>query len=315
VGVTNANGDTVYFNCSAVAVVGAYAGAQMAGFDPAAGLGLIDNLQDADTTQAYSRRVVVGGSSPYTIQVTDGVLPDGMHFAADKADPAKSTGILEGTPTSGGDFSFSLMLVDALGNTVSTPAPYALHVVGPVLNHKPQANADNVRAYPQKALVIDVLANDTDADGDALTLTGVSKPANGVAIISAGRVRYKPKAAFNGVDGFTYNISDGQGGQASGTVTVNVAANQPPVAVNDTAVTGKNKAVTVNVLANDSDPDGDVLIVQVSTAPVNGRVKRNADNTLTFIPTRMFVGVGGFSYTIIDRHGGTSTAHVAVTVQ
>ena len=316
VGVTNANGDTVYFDCSAVAVVGEYTGAQMAGFDPAAALGLIDNLQDADTTQAYSRRVVIGGSSPYTIQVTDGALPSGMRFKADTVDPSKSSGILEGTPTAGGDYSFNLTVTDALGALISSPVPYNLHVVGPQQpNRAPQANADNVRTYPKTAITVNVLANDTDVDGDALTIEKISRPTNGTAVINANGVIYKPKATFTGVDTFTYSITDGRGGNATGTVTVKVAPNQLPVAVADTVATTKNTPVTVNVLANDTDADGDALTLLAATTPLHGTLKKNADNTVTFTPAKNFLGVGGFTYKNTDGHtGGISSSTVTVNV-
>ncbi len=71
--VTDANGDSYFVNCEAQVVVGEYIGAQMAGFDAAAPLGLVDHLQDGETTVPYlPRTVVVGGTAPYTITISNG---------------------------------------------------------------------------------------------------------------------------------------------------------------------------------------------------------------------------------------------------
>ncbi len=87
-------------NCEAQVVVGEYIGAQMAGFDAAMPLGLIDHLQDGEKDVEYlPRSVVVGGNTPYTIVPPVG-LPPGMSLADD--------GVLSGTPTSGGIFNFTV---------------------------------------------------------------------------------------------------------------------------------------------------------------------------------------------------------------
>jgi subtilisin family serine protease len=90
--------------------------------------------------------------------------------------------------------------------------------------------------------------------------------------------------------------------------------NEPPVAQNDSASTNKNTAVTINVLANDDDPDGDLLTVAVSDPPTNGTATRNDDNTVTYSPNTGFVGTDSFDYEVTDGNGGMSTATVTVTV-
>lgn len=117
--VTDPNGDSYTIDCTARIVVGAYIGAQMAGFDAAAPLGLIDHLQDGEKDVPYTpRTVVVGGNSPYRISITQGALPPGMGLGAD--------GVLTGTPTSGGQFSFTVAATDA--DNVAVSAPYVLKV-------------------------------------------------------------------------------------------------------------------------------------------------------------------------------------------
>jgi hypothetical protein len=134
VAVTDANGDTYYVDCAGQVVVGNYVGAQMAGFDAAAPLGLIDNLQDAEQDQPYTARtVVVGGNSPYTISVTQGSLPTGLVLGdyLDAHTGITSLGVLSGTPTVSGDFPFTVEAMDASNTTVSKA--YTLHVVGSVV--------------------------------------------------------------------------------------------------------------------------------------------------------------------------------------
>lgn len=127
--VTDPNGDSYTVDCEARVVVGTFVGAQMAGFAAAAPLGLIDHLQDADTTLAYTPRlVVVGGTGPYQISASG--LPDGLTLG-DYTDPDSGdvrSGVLFGTPTVGGDFTVTVDVIDADG-TEATRA-FALHVVG-----------------------------------------------------------------------------------------------------------------------------------------------------------------------------------------
>jgi len=142
VAVTDANGDTQYVNCAAQVVVGTYIGAQMAGFDAAAALGLVDHLQEGERGTPYTpRTVVVGGNSPYVITIPHGSLPPGMSIS-DYPDPQtglSAPGVLWGTPTAGGDFPFTVEATDANSNRVSQA--YSLHIAG-------AANASTPTASP-----------------------------------------------------------------------------------------------------------------------------------------------------------------------
>ena len=127
--VTDPNGDSYTIDCEARVVVGTFVGAQMAGFAAAAPLGVIDHLQDADTSLAYTPRlVVVGGTGPY--QISSSGLPDGL-ILGDYTDPDSGdvrAGVLFGTPTGGGDFTVTVDVIDANGASVTRT--FALHVVG-----------------------------------------------------------------------------------------------------------------------------------------------------------------------------------------
>jgi len=98
-------------------------------------------------------------------------------------------------------------------------------------------------------------------------------------------------------------------------VTAVVVTNQPPVAGADAATTLKNAAVKINVLANNTDPNGDRLTVTAVTTPAHGTVVVNSDGTVTYTPAYNYLGADTFRYTIGDGHGGFSTATVTLTVK
>jgi hypothetical protein len=98
-------------------------------------------------------------------------------------------------------------------------------------NTPPVANNDSASTAPGQQVAISVLGNDTDADGDTLTITGSSTPAHGTVTCTATQCSYTPAAGFSGTDSFTYSIADGYGGTASATVTVTVAATVPAFGV------------------------------------------------------------------------------------
>ncbi|GGC02122.1 peptidase M11 [Marinobacterium zhoushanense] len=187
----------------------------------------------------------------------------------------------------------------------------------PVVNSAPVAQNDSASTDYEKAVIIDVLNNDSDPDGDALAVTLVSN-LNGSALINSdGTISFTPAKGFSGTETFNYSISDGQGGSASATVSVDVAAapvtNSAPVAQNDTASTDYEQAVIINVLGNDSDPDGDALTVtQVNN--LNGSALINANGTITYTPAKGFSGTVTFSYSISDGQGGSASATVNVDV-
>ena len=103
------------------------------------------------------------------------------------------------------------------------------------------------------------MANDTDAEGDSLTAVLVAGPSHGTLSLNAnGGFTFTLAANYNGSDSFTYIVSDGHGGTATGTVNITVnPVNDNPVAVDDSAATDEDTAVTVDVVANDTDPDGE----------------------------------------------------------
>ena len=212
-----------------------------------------------------------------------------------------------------GPDSFTYSISDGHGGTASGTVNIT---VTPPANIPPVANTDTVTTPEDTAAVVAVLANDTDANNDTLTITGVGTAAHGtVANNGNGTVTYTPSANYNGADSFTYSISDGHGGTATGTVNVTVTpVNDPPVANADTATTAQDTPITVNVLGNDTDVDGDTLSVTNATNPAHGAVVVNANGTITYTPAAGYTGADSFNYTISDGHGGSAQASVSLTV-
>ncbi len=187
-------------------------------------------------------------------------------------------------------------------------------IFGYVRNTPPVADTDGGLYLCSSSTTIDVLANDTDVNNDTLTVTAVSAPTSGgTATLNAnGTVTYTPTPGYLGADSFTYTISDGWGGTAIGTVTVEVI-NNLAVLLNDSATTNYQTPVTVAVLANDSDPDGQPLTVASATNGANGTTTVNLNGTITYTPNAGFSGTDQFTYTVTDGCG-TVTATVIITV-
>ncbi len=185
------------------------------------------------------------------------------------------------------------------------------------VNDPPVAADDTATTDEDTAVIIPVLANDTDADGDALTVTGTSTPANGSVVINADNtVTYTPGANFVGTDSFTYVANDGTADSNTATVTITVnGVNDAPVAVDDTVTTAEDTAVTGNVLANDSDPDGPAaLTAALGTGPSNGALSLATDGSFTYTPNANFNGPDSFTYVANDGLLDSNVATVTITV-
>ena len=164
------------------------------------------------------------------------------------------------------------------------------------------------------------LSNDSDAEGDPLTLAAIEvAPSNGTATINANNtITYTPNPNYHGDDSFVYRIDDGEGGSDTATVALTVnSVNDSPDAVDDLGPiqTDEDSPVAIDVLANDSDPEGDTLTVaQIHVSPANGVASINADGTITYSPAPDFDGSDTFVYNLSDGNGGSDLATVSVSV-
>jgi hypothetical protein len=202
--------------------------------------------------------------------------------------------------------------------TSPPPAPTNTPPPGGGSNNPPQVGNDGAVTNEDNAVIIAVLANDSDPDGALVpsTVAVISGPANGSVVVNpaTGAVTYTPNLNFSGTDTFTYQVCDNGSACSTGIVTVTVnPINDPPIAVDDLPATNEDTAITITVLANDSDPDFDSLSVISAGAPASGTVVINPDFTVTYTPTTSFTGTDVFTYTISDGLL-TDTATVTVTV-
>ncbi len=189
------------------------------------------------------------------------------------------------------------------------------------VNAAPVAVDDEIAATedtPDTFAASTLAANDTDIDGDTLTVTGVADPVHGDVELAAGSITFTPDAEFCGTAGFDYTVSDGDLTD-TGTVTVDVeCVNDAPVAVDDASTAGQGGAdVAIDVLANDTDIDGDTLEVS-DAGPVSptgaGTVAVGAGGgDVVYTPSVSFTGDATFEYTVTDGEL-TDTALVTVTV-
>ena len=207
-----------------------------------------------------------------------------------------------------GSDSFTYEITDAGGNTDTATVNININNVNDIADDTQTTNEDT-------ASTINVLANDS-FDPNAL-ITSVTNGSNGeVSIGNNGEVTYTPDANFNGTDSYTYTVTTDSGDIETATVSVTVnSVNDGPVAANDSATTNEDHAVTVDVLANDSDIDVvDTLQVIQVTDGTNGTAVVNPDGTVTYTPNPDFNGTDTITYTISDGQSGTDTATVSITI-
>ncbi|WP_273975501.1 tandem-95 repeat protein [Vibrio parahaemolyticus] len=182
------------------------------------------------------------------------------------------------------------------------------------INDAPNVKNDVITTEEDTAVTIDVLVNDSDVEGDVLSIQSASVPSEqGSVDIVDGKLVFTPAENFNGEATITYIVTDGDlTDEANVTVTV-TPVNDSPVAVDDTVSTQEDTAVTIDVLSNDTDVDGDKLSIQSATVPeAQGKVEI-VDGKLVFTPAENFNGDAEITYTVTDGQL-TDEAKVTVTV-
>jgi hypothetical protein len=225
------------------------------------------------------------------------------------------------TPNSGfiGSDSFTYQIVDGYGGVTTATATI---IVG---NTPPTAQNLFYSVAHDHLLEVDaangLLTGGSDPDSDPLTS---SKPdgegtyqSGSVSMNSDGSFDYRPPANFVGTDLFIYQVSDGLGGYATATVTVDVT-NAAPVVTNLTFTVGHNQSLVVSsdqgLLSTASDADGDTLSAVVTNGPSNGTLSTGNDGAFVFSPYWNYLGSDSFGFQVSDAHGGTANATVTIQV-
>ncbi|SHN32440.1 Ig-like domain-containing protein, partial [Chitinophaga sp. CF418] len=265
-------------------------------------------------TKVTNQDIPVNGS-------VSGTDPDGdaLTFTKD-TDPAHGSvvvnpdGTYTYTPAAGytGTDNFTIVISDGKGGIAIVTVNITVNPVVPA-NNPPTGTGDT------KTTIQDTPVNGsvsgTDPDGDALTFTNGTNPANGSVVVNPdGTYIYTPDAGYTGTDNFTIVISDGKGGTTTVTVniTVNPKPNTPPTGTGDTKVT--NQDTPVNGSVSGTDADGDALTFTKGTDPAHGAVVVNPDGTYTYTPAAGYTGTDNFTIIISDGKGGTATVTVNITV-
>ncbi len=293
-----------------------------------------DNPEPVNDTGASDDALVTDEDVALTIQpetlLANDVDPDGDTLTIKSVqDPTHGSVEMVGgeilftpDPDFNGDASFTYTVDDGNGGEATATVTV---VVNPV-NDAPDAVDDNATTPEDTAIDFDVaelLANDTDVDGDTLSVVSVQDPVNGAVALVDGKVTFTPNPDYNGEASFTYTITDGNGGTDTATVHIDVTPeNDNPEPVNDTGasddalVTDEDVALTIQpetLLANDVDPDGDTLTIKSVQDPTHGSVEMVGGEIL-FTPDPDFNGDASFTYTVDDGNGGEATATVTVVV-
>lgn len=230
-----------------------------------------------------------------------------------------SNGDFEFIPTLGftGVVDYNYTISD--GNGGSDTANVKFYIVG---TNTTVAVDDSYIGNEDTPINGNVKANDYDPQGFVQTVntTAVVAPSHGAVILySNGTFTYTPDPNYSGTDQFVYSTCNNGLPQAcdQATVYLNVKAdNDPPIALNDVNTTFINNVVSGQVLTNDSDPEGNLLIVSTTLDinPSHGSVVLNANGTYTYTPTTGYTGEDSFSYELCDNLGACTTASVTIEV-
>ncbi|MEQ1700183.1 MAG: Ig-like domain-containing protein [Ilumatobacteraceae bacterium] len=217
-------------------------------------------------------------------------------------------------------FEFEYTIGDGRGGTDTATVKVTVVPQDSTSNQDPKAVNDKNTVEAGGVVVHNVLANDSDPDGDDLIVTGASWNAGQVVFQPNGRVTFTAPSDIGPVD-ITYSISDGRdpAGTATGTLTINVipvATNFPPEARNDFAVGLAGQVLSVRPLDNDSDPNNDRLRVTtvdaIGDAPSAALVTKETDGSVTFQAS--VAGTYLYKYGVVDESNGSAEAFIRVDV-
>ncbi len=180
-------------------------------------------------------------------------------------------------------------------------------------NTPPAAGADTATVAEDASTSVDVLANDTDADGDTLTVSMATPPGHGSATVNTdGTITYAPDADYNGSDSFDYQVDDGNGGTDTATVTVTVTpVNDAPVFVDPTPADHATLSVvegdTLSVTLAATDVDADTLSFEVTGLPQGASVDATNQN-VSWTPTWQDAGTYQLTLSVSDGELGDERA-------
>ncbi|MFW1577421.1 tandem-95 repeat protein, partial [Vibrio parahaemolyticus] len=277
---------------------------------------VVNRVNDAPTVEnAIAGQVLSEDFDAYTIDLNE-VFKDSdssLEFSVSGNNSIQisiANGVATITPTAdwNGKETITFTAKDPSGESVSQTVDFT---VAPVVD----IEADSSNVVEDTPTIINVLGNDTFEGKDkVVSLDAENGPKNGTVIVNNdGTVTYTPDDNYVGKDTFTYVVTSG-GVSESTTVEVNVTPfNDAPVAKDDIATTQEDTAVTIDVLPNDSDVDGDKLSIESASVPKEQGTVEVVDGKLVFTPAENFNGDAEIIYTVTDGQLADE-AKVTVTV-
>lgn len=288
-------------------------------------------IDDDDTPDARNDNYSVDEDDVLTgnVMTNDLGLTDAPVIVVSNTNPTKGSLVMNNnggftyTPnanyTGSDSFQYTIQDVDGDQSTATVTI-----TVDP-MNDLPIANDDSYTIAEDTQLNNDVTTNDQNLVDLPITVSLVSDVSNGSLTLNTdGTFIYMPNSEYFGTDNFSYKITDGNGDAVTANVliTINFINDGAPVAVNDNTSTNEDTAVTIDVLANDSDIDGNQTIdkasVLIKTSPSNGTLNQNfVTGEVTYTPNNNYTGADSFTYTIKDNSGlesNIATVSINVTV-
>ncbi|MCQ9080620.1 tandem-95 repeat protein [Vibrio parahaemolyticus] len=277
---------------------------------------IVNRVNDAPTVEnAIADQVLSEDFASYTIDLNDAFKDSdsALNFSVSGNSNVLvsiENGIATISPTAdwNGSETLTFTATDPSGESVSQTVNFTVAPVADIV-------ADNATVVEDTPTIIKVLGNDTfEGDDQVVSLDTNNGPANGtVSVNPDGSVTYTPNDNYHGTDSFTYIVTSG-GVSESTTVSVDVTpVNDAPVAKDDIATTQEDTAVTIDVLPNDSDVDGDKLSIESASVPKEQGTVEVVNGKLVFTPAENFNGDAEITYTVTDGQL-TDEAKVTVTV-
>ena len=248
----------------------------------------LDTLQVESVTQGANGSVVINGDDTLTY------TPDANYNGTD---------------------SFTYIVNDGNGGSDTATVNITVNAV----NDAPIAGDDLFTGDEDTVITGNVLSNDTDTENDVITAVAQAlTTANGGAVELAtdGTFTYTPAENYNGEDSFTYTVTDGVETDTA-QVSLNIASvNDIPDALDDSFTGDQDVVITGNVLANDTDLEGDALSVASGVhTTTHGSIVIEENGDFTYTPEINYVGEDSFTYTVTDGQGGESSAIVTLTLE
>ena len=267
---------------------------------------------DEDQNSASPTYLITGAPSVGTLLINGVPATTGTTFTQADIDAGLVSYSHSGSEASLDGFTF-----DILENSNLAVAGQTFSIVIFPVNNNPIADNDSFQVDEDTSLTGNVITNsDTDVENDILTATLVNGPINADAFLlnPDGSFTYTPVENFHGTDTFEYQIADGNGGFDTATVVITVQSiNDSPIANSDSfgIISGQDSSVAGNVLLNDIDVDGDVLMAILVDSPANGTLTFDTDGNFVYTPSLGFFGVDTFTYLASD---GVETSATSVEI-